>query len=127
MEHRTEHDVVIVGASLAGCSTALMLARGGLKVAVVEKRPDPAAFKRICGHFIQSSAVPSMERLDLMEPILAAGGVRSRLRMWTRWGTIGPSPEEIVPAAVNIRRELLDPIVRGMAANQDGVELLLGY
>jgi 2-polyprenyl-6-methoxyphenol hydroxylase-like FAD-dependent oxidoreductase len=127
MEHRTEHDVVIVGASLAGCSTALMLARGGLKVAVVEKRPDPAAFKRICGHFIQSSAVPSMERLDLMEPIIAAGGVRSRLRMWTRWGTIGPSPEEIVPAAVNIRRELLDPIVRGMAANQDGVELMLGY
>ncbi len=127
MEHGTEHDVVIVGASLAGCSTAILLARGGLKVAVVEKRPDPAAFKRICGHFIQSSAVPSLERLDLLEPILAAGGVRSRLRMWTRWGTIGPSPEEVVPAAVNIRRELLDPIVRGMAANQDGVELLLGY
>lgn len=127
MEHRTDHDVVIVGASLAGCSTAILLARGGLKVAVVEKRPDPAAFKRICGHFIQSSAVPTLERLDLMEPIIAAGGVRSRLRMWTRWGTIGPSPDEVVPAAVNIRREMLDPIVRGTVANQDGVELLLGY
>ncbi len=123
----SRYDAVIVGASLAGCSTAMLLARGGLRVAVVEKRPDPAAFKRICGHFIQSSGVPSLERLGLLEPILAAGGVRSRLRMWTRWGTIGPSPTDVVPAAVNIRRERLDPIVREMAANEDGVEMLLGY
>ena len=36
--------------------------------------PIPAAFKRVCSHFIQASAVPTLERLDLLEPIVAAGG-----------------------------------------------------
>jgi menaquinone-9 beta-reductase len=123
----SQYDAVIVGASLAGCSTAIMLARGGMRVAVVDKRPDPAAFKRICGHFIQSSAVPTLERLGLLEPMLAAGAVRSRLRMWTRWGTIEPPPAEVLPGAVNLRRERLDPIVRETAAKQHGVEMFLGY
>ncbi len=123
----SQYDAVIVGASLAGCTTAIMLARAGMHVAVVDKRPDPAAFKRICGHFIQSSAVPTLERVGLLEPMLAAGAVRSRLRMWTRWGTIEPPPAEVLPAAVNLRRERLDPIVRETAAKQQGVEMLLGY
>lgn len=127
MSERVDHDVVIVGASLAGCTTAVMLARGGLKVALLDQRPDPAAFKRICGHFIQSSAVPTLQRLGLLEPLVQAGAVRSRLRMWTRWGTIEPPPERVVAAAVNIRRERMDPIVRETAASQRGVELLLGY
>lgn len=121
------YDAVIVGASLAGCTTAIMLARAGMKVAVVDKRPDPDAFKRICGHFIQSSAVPTLERLGLLGPIEAAGGVRSRLRMWTRWGVIEPPPADVVAPAVNLRRERLDPIVREAAAGEDGVEMLLGY
>lgn len=121
------YDAVIVGASLAGCATAIMLAREGMRVAVVDKRPDPDAYKRVCGHFIQSSAVPTLQRLELLEPMLAAGAVRSRLRMWTRWGVIEPPPEDVLPAAVNLRRERMDPIVRSMAANQSGVEMLLGY
>src|SRR5438876_8120546 len=82
----TDHDVVIVGASLAGCSTAIFLAREGARVALVERRPDPDAFKRVCGHFIQSSAVPTLERLGLLEIMEQAGAARSGLRMWTRWG-----------------------------------------
>jgi 2-polyprenyl-6-methoxyphenol hydroxylase-like FAD-dependent oxidoreductase len=39
------YDAVIVGASLAGCTTAIALGRAGARVALVEKRPDPAAFK----------------------------------------------------------------------------------
>ncbi len=58
----TDFDAVIAGASLAGCATAIHLGRAGHRVALVEKRPDPAAFKRVCGHFIQSSAVPALER-----------------------------------------------------------------
>jgi 2-polyprenyl-6-methoxyphenol hydroxylase-like FAD-dependent oxidoreductase len=123
----SQYDAVIVGASLAGCTTAIMLARGGMKVAVVDKRPDPAAFKRICGHFIQSSAVPTLERIGLLTPMLAAGAVRSRLRMWTKWGVMEPPPAEVLPAAVNLRRQRLDPIVRETAARQEGVEMFLGY
>jgi 2-polyprenyl-6-methoxyphenol hydroxylase-like FAD-dependent oxidoreductase len=120
-----DYDAVIVGASLAGCATAILLGRAGARVALVEKQPDPAAFKRVCSHFIQSSAVPALERLGLLGDIEDAGGLRSPVRIWTRWGWIQapPSPEAL---AVNLRREKLDPLVRGRAAETAGVELLLG-
>lgn len=120
-----DYDAVIVGGSLAGCATALLLGRSGARVALVEKHADPQAFKRVCSHFIQASAVPTLERLGLLEPIAAAGGVRSHLRIWTRWGWI-VAPRDPRNASVNLRRELLDPLVREAAAQTPGVELLLG-
>jgi 2-polyprenyl-6-methoxyphenol hydroxylase-like FAD-dependent oxidoreductase len=122
---RVDYDAVIVGASLAGCATAIALGRSGARVALVEKRPDPAAFKRICSHFIQASAVPTLERLDLLDPIMEAGGVRSAMRAWTPWGWIEAPPSK-VREAVNLRRELLDPLLRETAAATPGVELMLG-
>ncbi len=122
---RPDYDAVIVGASLAGCATAIQLGRAGARVALVEKQPDPQAFKRICSHLVQSSAVPAIERLGLLEPILAAGGLRTHLRAWTQWGWIA-APHDRVPAALNLRREKLDPLVRAAAAATPGVELLLG-
>jgi 2-polyprenyl-6-methoxyphenol hydroxylase-like FAD-dependent oxidoreductase len=94
-------------------------------VALVERRPDPAAFKRICSHLIQASAVPAIERLGLLEPMLAAGAVRSRAHIWTRWGWIEAPPER-AGYAINLRRERLDPLVRETAAAVPGVELCLG-
>jgi len=122
---RPDCDAVVVGASLAGCATAILLGRAGARVALVEKQPDPQAFKRICSHLVQSSAVPAIERLGLLEPALAAGGVRSHLRAWTQWGWVA-APADRVPAALNLRREKLDPLVRDAAAATPGVELLLG-
>jgi 2-polyprenyl-6-methoxyphenol hydroxylase-like FAD-dependent oxidoreductase len=119
------YDAVIVGASLAGCATAILLGRAGARVALVEKQPDPRAFKRICTHFIQASAVPTLERLDLLEPILAAGGVRSRTRVRSPWGWIAAPPDR-AGVGINLRREVLDPLVREAAAAAPGVELLLG-
>jgi 2-polyprenyl-6-methoxyphenol hydroxylase-like FAD-dependent oxidoreductase len=119
------YDAVIVGASLAGCATAIALGREGARVALVEKRPDPAAFKRTCSHFIQASAVPALERLDLLEPIMEAGGLRTRMRAWTPWGWI-QAPAAQAREGVNLRRERLDPMVREIAAATPGVELMLG-
>ncbi|MBA3866545.1 MAG: NAD(P)/FAD-dependent oxidoreductase [Solirubrobacterales bacterium] len=121
-----EYDAVIVGASLAGCTAAILLGRGGARVALVEKSPDPGAFKRICSHMVQASGVPTLERLDLLEAIVAAGGIRSRLRFWTEWGWVEAPPERAAQG-VNLRRELLDPIVREAAAATAGVELMLGH
>jgi flavin-dependent dehydrogenase len=123
---RADYDAVVVGASLAGCATAIFLGRAGCRVALIEKRPDPAAFKRICSHFIQASAVSTIERLGLLEPIIAAGGVRSRFHMWTRWGWVQTPPERAAEA-VNLRRSLLDPLIRREAAETPGVELVLGH
>lgn len=120
-----DYDAVIVGASLAGCAAAIQLGRSGARVALVEQRPDPAAFKRTCTHFIQASAVPTLERLDLLEPIVAAGGLRSRARIHTPWGWIVAPPER-AGHGVNLRRERLDPLVRETAATTPGVDLALG-
>jgi 2-polyprenyl-6-methoxyphenol hydroxylase-like FAD-dependent oxidoreductase len=110
---------------LAGCAAATLLGRGGAHVAVLEKSPDPAAFKRMCSHFIQASAVPTLERLDLVEPMVEAGALRSRFRARTEWGWIEP-PAETAAQAINLRREKLDPMVRAMAAATPGVDLFLG-
>jgi 2-polyprenyl-6-methoxyphenol hydroxylase-like FAD-dependent oxidoreductase len=119
-----DYDAAIVGASLAGSATAIFLARAGARVALIEKRPDPAAFKRICGHFIQSSALVTLQRLGLLQKIEDAGGLRSRVRLWTRWGWIEPD-EVTLPSSINLRREVLDPLVRAAAAETPGVELIL--
>jgi 2-polyprenyl-6-methoxyphenol hydroxylase-like FAD-dependent oxidoreductase len=124
-DQKQSYDAVIVGGSLAGCAAATMLGRAGARVAVVEKSPDPAAFKRMCSHFIQASAVPTLERLELVEPMVAAGALRSRFRAHTPWGWIEP-PAATAARGINLRREKLDPMVREMAASTPGVELMLG-
>lgn len=120
-----DYDAVIVGASLAGCATAIQLGRAGARVALVEKHADPQAFKRICSHFIQASGVPAIERLGLLGPMLDAGAVRSHIRIWTKWGWIA-APHDTQSTCLNLRREKLDPLIRAMAAETPGVELLLG-
>ena len=123
----SQYDVVIVGASLAGCTAAILLARNGARVALLEKSPDPDAFKRVCSHFIQSSAVATLQRLELLGPMEEAGAVRARLRIRTRWGWIVPPESDSVPRCINLRRELLDPLIRRKAADTAGVELILGW
>jgi len=120
-----DYDAVIVGASLAGCATAMQLGRAGARIALVEKHADPQAYKRICSHFIQASGVPAIERLGLLGPMMEAGALRSHIRIWTQWGWI-VAPRDPKGACLNLRREKLDPLVRGMAAETPGVELLLG-
>jgi 2-polyprenyl-6-methoxyphenol hydroxylase-like FAD-dependent oxidoreductase len=122
----TDYDVAVVGASLAGCAAAILLGRAGARVALVDQRPDPNAFKRVCSHFIQSSAMATLERLGLVGPMEEAGALRARARIWTHWGWIEPPSGALVPSGINLRRELLDPMIRRMAADTPGVELMLG-
>ncbi len=122
----SEYDVAIVGASLAGCAAAILFGRAGARVALVDKRPDPQAFKRVCTHFVQSSAIATLERLGLLGPMEEAGALRTRGRIWSRWGWIESPANAIVPAGINLRRELFDPMIRRMAADTPGVELILG-
>ncbi|HEX8052995.1 MAG TPA: NAD(P)/FAD-dependent oxidoreductase [Thermoleophilaceae bacterium] len=119
-------DAVVVGASLAGSTATKLLAEQGLRVALVERQPDASAYKRVCGHFVQSSAMPALERLGVVDAMLEAGAVRSRFRVRTPWGWIEPPPPTSAPAGINLRREHLDPMLRERAAAAPGVELLLG-
>jgi 2-polyprenyl-6-methoxyphenol hydroxylase-like FAD-dependent oxidoreductase len=124
---KEEFDAVIVGASLAGSATAIMLARAGARVALVEQRPDANAYKKVCSHYIQSSAVATLERLELLEPMMHAGAVRSRVRLHGPWGWVEPNEKSSVLSGVNLRREVLDPLIRRTAAETPGVELMTGW
>jgi menaquinone-9 beta-reductase len=118
------YDVAVVGASIAGCTAATLLAREGASVALIERHSDPNAYKALCTHFIQPSAVPTMERLGLLPLIEAAGAVPNEIDVWTRWGWVR-TPEG-ARHGYNIRRETLDPMLRRLASETPGVDLMPG-
>lgn len=117
----SQFDVVIVGASLAGCTAARLFAQRGLSVALVEQHADVHWHKRICTHYIQACAAPTIQRLGLDSEIERAGGVRSRMQIWTRWGWIRHAGNDSETFGYSIRRETLDPIVRRLALDTPGV------
>ncbi|MFE5722454.1 NAD(P)/FAD-dependent oxidoreductase [Streptomyces erythrochromogenes] len=125
-----DYDVVVSGASLAGSAAAILLARRGVRVALLERRSDPDAYKVLCTHSITANAYPVLDELGLVPAIEKAGAVRNEARWYTRWGWIEPKaapggPE--LPYAYNIRRSILDPMIRSRAGGTPGVDLLLGH
>jgi flavin-dependent dehydrogenase len=124
-----DYDAVVVGASIAGCTAATLLARAGARVALVEKHIDPSSYKRTCTHFIQGCATPTLERLGLIPGLEEAGGVHNHGNIWTRFGWIVPEPGADYPHPAhgyNVRRRTFDPMLRAHAAETPGVEMVLG-
>ena len=118
-------DVVIVGASVAGCTAAIFYAKKGLRVALIERNPNIDAYKKVCTHYLQSAAVPTIKRLGLEKEVEAAGGVRNSIDTWTRWGWVRPAANNRF-YGYNIRRQTFDPMLRRKAASTPNVELMLG-
>jgi 2-polyprenyl-6-methoxyphenol hydroxylase-like FAD-dependent oxidoreductase len=126
--NKTSYDVLIVGASLAGCTAATLFARRGLKVALVERNPHLKHYKRMCTHFIQASTTPTIERLGIAKKIEAAGGIRNGVDLWTRWGWIVDTTDDGKHPAYgyNIRRSVLEPMLRELVLSTNGVDLMPG-
>jgi flavin-dependent dehydrogenase len=118
-------DVAVVGASLAGCTAARFFGLRGARVALIEQRPDPGAWKVVCTHAIQSSAAPTIERLGLAPLLEARGAIRIRAEAWTPYGGWIRMPAD-APRGWGVTRKTLDPLVRSLAAETPGVELLTG-
>lgn len=120
-------DVAVVGASLAGCAAARLFAQRGLSVALLERQADRTAYKRLCGHFIQPSATGVLRRLGLAELIERAGGVRTRIDLWTPWGEIPHQVDgEHSSYGYAVRRVKLDPMLRELAIATPGVSYFGG-
>lgn len=54
-------DVLIIGAGLAGLASAILLARSGFHVVVIEQ--DRLPKHRVCGEYVSREALPFLERL----------------------------------------------------------------
>ncbi len=124
------YDVVVSGASIAGCTAAALFARRGARVALLERRTDESAYKVLCTHFIQPCGTPVLAELGLVPALEAAGAVRNSAHYWTRWGWIRPEPGPdgaALPYGYNVRRQTLDPLLRRLAAGTPGVDLLSGH
>jgi flavin-dependent dehydrogenase len=122
---RSAFDVVVVGASIAGCTAARLFALAGARVLLIDRRPDPAAHKVTCTHAILSSAVPTIERLGLAELLEERGAVRTMPEAWTPYSGLIDFPDD-APHGYGVTRATLDPMLRELAANTPGVELALG-
>lgn len=118
-------DVIIVGASIAGCTAATLFGRRGLTVALLDRVQDPAAYKKICTHYIQPSANGTLRRLGLEEAMRAKGAVPNATEVWTPYGWMPWA--EGNEAGYNLRREVFDPMLRNLAASTPGVQLMLGH
>jgi flavin-dependent dehydrogenase len=69
--HRSRHDVVVVGARCAGAATAMLLARMGHDVVVVDKARLPS--DTLSTHGILRGGVVQLARWGLLDAVLASG------------------------------------------------------
>ncbi|RWE47742.1 MAG: NAD(P)/FAD-dependent oxidoreductase [Mesorhizobium sp.] len=68
---RARYDAIVVGARCAGASTALLLARAGLKVLVIERRPYGS--DTLSTHALMRPAVLQLSRWGVLKPLIEAG------------------------------------------------------
>jgi 2-polyprenyl-6-methoxyphenol hydroxylase-like FAD-dependent oxidoreductase len=117
-------DCVIVGARCAGSPLATLLARRGVRVAVVEQATFPR--DTLSTHLIHAQALAFLDRLGVMEQIRATGAP-----LVTRFDTrqedleySTPIPQQAgdVGGFASVRRSLLDPIL-AQAAVEAGADL----
>jgi flavin-dependent dehydrogenase len=121
-----QYDVAVVGASVAGCTAARLFAQSGARVALIEKRKDPAAYKVTCTHAILPAAAPTIERLGLAPLLREHGAIRTGADLWTPyagWLTL-PDGAEL---GWGVTRRTLDPLLRDLATNTPGVDFLPGW
>src|SRR5947207_13408593 len=69
--NRSRHDVVVVGARVAGAATAMLLARLGHDVVVVDQASFPS--DTVSTHAIARSGVVQLRRWGLLDPVLDSG------------------------------------------------------
>jgi flavin-dependent dehydrogenase len=65
------YDVIVVGTRVAGASTAMLLARHGLKVLAVDRARFPS--DTVSTHQIQVPGVARLQRWGLLDGVIAAG------------------------------------------------------
>jgi 2-polyprenyl-6-methoxyphenol hydroxylase-like FAD-dependent oxidoreductase len=124
-EH-ARYDVVVVGARAAGAATAMLLARAGLRVLVVDRTRYGA--DTLSTHALMRGAVVQLRRWGLLDRIIDVGTppVRSTTFRYARDEiTIPIKPAHGVDALYAPRRTVLDPALVD-AATAAGADVRYG-
>jgi 2-polyprenyl-6-methoxyphenol hydroxylase-like FAD-dependent oxidoreductase len=117
------YDVIIVGARVAGASTAMLLARRGVKVLVVDRATFPS--DTLSTHQVQLPGVARLARWGVLDPVLAAGTPVTRGVRFDQGDTVitGQYPAyQGVEVMCSPRRTLLDRVLAD-AARAAGAEV----
>jgi menaquinone-9 beta-reductase len=124
-------DIIVVGAGPAGASSAIALAREGLRVLLLDRESFPR--HKPCGEGLMPQGVAVLERLGALDEILARGGQPVRgLRFRSRDGTwaesdFPPRPDGAPSFGVVMRRLELDEILLRRAAASPNVTVMEGF
>ena len=119
-----EFDVIVVGARCSGSPLAALLARRGVKVALVEQASFPS--DTLSTHIFEAQALSFLDRLGVIEKIRATGApfvdrVDLRAEDLEFVTTIQLHPGDVGGTA-SVRRLLLDPIL-AQTAVEAGADL----
>ena len=123
----TRHDVVVVGGRVAGAATALLLARAGLRVMVVDRSVERDT---VSTHALMRAGVLQLARWGLLDDVVTAGTPVVH-RSWFHYPDHEALPVDIRPSLgveglYAPRRVVLDPLLLE-AAQAAGADLGLGH
>jgi flavin-dependent dehydrogenase len=125
--HAEHHDVVVVGARVAGAATAMLLARSGLDVVVVDRAAFPS--DTLSTHAIARGGVVQLARWGLLDAVVASGAPKIRRVEFHLPG--GETDERAVKERHGLdylvapRRHVLDALLQ-QAAVDAGAQLRTG-
>jgi 2-polyprenyl-6-methoxyphenol hydroxylase-like FAD-dependent oxidoreductase len=113
----TNYDAIVVGARCAGAPTAMLLARKGYRVLLVDRAEFPS--DTLSTHVIHAPGVAALSRWGLLDQVVATGcppvvTYSYDFGPFTITGT--PRPEDGFSAAYAPRRTVLDKILVDAAA-----------
>jgi 2-polyprenyl-6-methoxyphenol hydroxylase-like FAD-dependent oxidoreductase len=117
-------DVVVVGGRCAGAPTAMLLARAGLSVRLLERSARLGDV--VSGHLIKPAGVARLRRWKLLDAVLATGCPRlDDPVLWLDSQPHRPPQPEPGTGPIAPRRTELDPILLTAAA-QAGIQVEMG-